>query len=186
MQIGSRLRTLRTERRLTLAQLSRASGVALATISRIETGRMTGTLESHLQLARALGLSLPEFYTGLEGNGGRPRAAVQTKAGRTEVYSHAAGKTTLRMLTQDVLHKKMMPVLVEIAPGGRTQPEQAHPGTERFLYVLDGTLELTTGAERVPLKPEETVYLDAAVKHTLRNTGSRPALLLSVTTPPVL
>lgn len=186
MHIGPRLRTLRQAQRLTLAQLARTSGVALATISRIETGKMTGTLESHLQLARALGLTLPELYAGVEEQGERRRVAVQTKASRTEVYAHAAGKATLRMLTQDVLRKKMMPVLVEIAPGGRTQPEQAPRGTEKFLYVMDGAVEVTVGEERLPLKREETLYLDASARHTLRNPSPRPARLLSITTPPVL
>ena len=186
MKIGPRLRVLRKEQRLTLAQLARASGVALATISRIETGRMTGTLESHVQLARALGLTLPELYAGLEENGGRRRASVQTKASRTEVYTHAAGRSTLRMLTQDVLQKKMMPVLVEIAPGGRTQPEQAPRGTEKFLYLMDGAVEVVMGEEKFALKREETLYLDASLKHTLRNPSPRPARLLCVTTPPVL
>ncbi len=186
MKIGPRLRVVRKEQRLTLAELSKASGVALATISRIETGRMTGTLESHVQLARALGLTLPELYAGLDDNGGRQPASVQTRASRTEVYAHAAGRSALRMLTQDVLKKKMMPALVEIAPGGRTQPEQAPRGTEKFLYMLDGSIEATVGEQTFTLRREETLYFDAAVKHALRNTGPRPARLLAVTTPPVL
>ena len=186
MKIGPRLRVLRKEQKFTLAELSKASGVAIATISRIETGRMTGTLEAHLQLARALRLTLPELYAGLEDNGGRRKASVQTKAARTEVYAHAAGRSALRMLTQDVLQKKMMPVLIEIAPGGRTQPEQAPRGTEKFLYVMDGAVEATVGQETLPLKREETLYLDASLKHSLRNAGSRPARLLCVLTPPVL
>ena len=186
MKIGPRLRVLRKEQRLTLAQLARASGVALATISRIDTGRMTGTLESHVQLARALNVTLPEMYAGLDEHAGRRRASVQTKAARTEVYAHAAGKAALRMLTQDVLRKKMMPVLVEIAPGGRTQPEQVPRGTEKFLYVMDGAVEAVVGEERLPLKREETLYFDASVRHALRNHAPRPARLLSITTHPVL
>ncbi len=185
MKIGPRVRALRTEQKLTLAQLAKASGVALATISRIETGNMTGTLESHVALAQALRVGLPELYEGLSG-AQRPRAAVQTKAARTEVYAHAAGRSSLRMLTQDVLKKKMMPVLIEIAPGGRTQPEQTPRGTEKFLYVMDGAVEVTIGEERLPLKREETLYFDAGLKHTVRNTTRRPARVLCVLTPPVL
>ena len=186
MKIGPRVRVLRKEQQLTLAQLAKASGVALATISRIETGRMTGTLESHVALARALKATLPELYAGLEGADGRARAAVQTKAARTEVYAHAAGRSSLRMLTQDVLKKKMMPVLVEIAVGGRTQAEQAPRGTEKFLYVMDGAVEVTVGEERLALKREETLYFDASLKHAVRNTTRSPARVLCVLTPPVL
>ena len=60
--LGARIRTLRKTAKLTLAELSKRSDVALATLSRIETGRMTGTLESHLAIARALGVPLPDLY----------------------------------------------------------------------------------------------------------------------------
>ena len=54
MNIGSVIRNLRKSQGLTLLKLSEMSKVALATLSRIETGKMTGTLESHMQIARAL------------------------------------------------------------------------------------------------------------------------------------
>ncbi len=64
--VGSRLRTLRRTKQLTLAKLARKSGVEMATISRIERGQMIGTLESHVRLSRALSVHLSTFYAELD------------------------------------------------------------------------------------------------------------------------
>ena len=64
--IGARLRSLRRAQKVRLVELAKASGVDTATISRIETGKMSGTLESHIKLATALGYKLTELYAGIE------------------------------------------------------------------------------------------------------------------------
>ncbi len=65
--LGGRLRTLRRANGLTLKGLAKTSGVDPATISKMERGQMLGTLESHLRLSRALGLTLAKLYAPLQG-----------------------------------------------------------------------------------------------------------------------
>ena len=62
MLIGEKIRELRKKSKMSLVELNKSSGVALATLSRIETGRMTGTIESHMNIAKIFGLSLAELY----------------------------------------------------------------------------------------------------------------------------
>lgn len=62
MKLGDKIRKLRKQKKLTLGELSEASRVALATISRIESNVMTGTVESHYRIAMALELTLSELY----------------------------------------------------------------------------------------------------------------------------
>ena len=184
--VGGRLRTLRKEQGKTLVELAKLSGVDAASISRIETGKMTGTLESHVRLATALGVKLTDLYAGIEEARLKDAVAVQTPAGRSDVYVHQAGKSSMAMLTTEVLRKKLMPVLVTIEPGGSTHKEEAKVGTERFLYVLDGELEARIGEAVHKLKKGSTLYFDASIPHQFRNPGRRTAKCLSVTTPPVL
>ena len=71
--VGARLRALRQSQKITLVELTKRSGVDAATISRMETGKMTGTLESHVRLATALGAKTTDLFAGLEeaiGNSG--------------------------------------------------------------------------------------------------------------------
>jgi DNA-binding XRE family transcriptional regulator len=58
---ASRLKALREARGLTQVQLSEASGVSQATISRVEAGRLEPGWETAVRLADALGVSVEEF-----------------------------------------------------------------------------------------------------------------------------
>ncbi len=184
--LGSRLRALRKTQRVTLVELSKTSGVDAATISRIETGKMTGTLECHIRLATALGVKITELYAGIEEARIKGAVTMQSSARRGEVYVHEAGKSSIIMLTTDVLHKKLMPVLITIEPGGSTHREEAKVGTEKFLYVLEGAVEAKIGESTHYLKRNSSLYLDASITHSLRNIGHVTAKCLSVVTPPVL
>jgi quercetin dioxygenase-like cupin family protein/DNA-binding XRE family transcriptional regulator len=184
--VGARLRFLRRSQKVTLVELAKASGVDAATISRIETGRMVGRLESHIRLATALGYKITDLYAGIEEARVKDAVSVQPASQQGEVYVHQAGKSSMAMLTADVLRKKLMPILITIEPGGSTHREEAKVGTEKFLYVLDGTLEARVGDATHTLRRASSLYLDASVPHSLKNTGRSVAKCLSVVTPPVL
>ncbi len=184
--VGARLRTLRKAQRLTLIELTKASGVDAATISRMETGTMLGTLASHMKLATALGIKLTALYVGLEDMQVDKTVTAQSPSGRTEVYVHRAGKSSMAMLTTEILKKKLMPVLITIEPGGSTHKEEAKVGTEKFIYVLEGTIEAKLGEEVHHLKRGSTLYFEASLPHSFRNAGPKLARCLAVTTPPAL
>ncbi|OGX37535.1 MAG: hypothetical protein A3C53_04980 [Omnitrophica WOR_2 bacterium RIFCSPHIGHO2_02_FULL_68_15] len=184
--VGERLRMLRQSQKLTLVELAKASEVDVATISRIETGKMSGTLESHIRLAAALGLKLTDLYAGIEELRASRAATLLPSAQHKDVYVHQAGKSSITLLTSEIMQKQLMPVLVTVQPGGSTQREEAKVGTEKFLYVLEGTLEAKVGDETHVLKRGSSLYLDAAVPHRFNNTGRVTAKFIAVVTPPAL
>ena len=56
------LKSLRTQRGMTQQRLAEQSGVTQGTISALEKGRQRGTLHTYERLARALGVSLSDFF----------------------------------------------------------------------------------------------------------------------------
>ena len=108
--LGMRLRMLRKSQKMTLVELSKATGVDIATISRVETGVMTGTLECHMRLAAALGVKVTDLYAGIEEARVKDAVTVQLSGKTAEAYVHQAGKSSISMLTTDILRKKLMPV----------------------------------------------------------------------------
>jgi quercetin dioxygenase-like cupin family protein len=147
---------------------------------------MSGTLESHIKLAGALGYKLTDLYSGIDEGAGKAAVAVQSASQHAGVYVHQAGKSSIAMLTTDVMSKKLMPVLITIEPGGSTHPEEAKVGTEKFLYVLDGALEAKIGEEVHELKRGSSLYFNASLRHSLKNTGRSIAKCIAVVTPPAL
>lgn len=183
MHIGEIIHANRIERKLTLLELSQKSGVALATLSRIENGKMTGTLKSHMSISNALEISLPDLYKNLTSS--KKQIEVEAKKAKTDVFVHDKD-TSSEMLASKSLNKKMMPVIIRITAGGKTQKEEAKPGVERFLYILDGKIEAMVGDERYSLTKGDSLYFESSLPHHFANTGKSEARLLSVTCPPSL
>src|SRR5258708_31668727 len=59
--VGPRLRALRQQHDTTLAALSRATGISVSTLSRLESGQRRPNLELLLPLARAYGVPLDDL-----------------------------------------------------------------------------------------------------------------------------
>ena len=180
MQIGKKIKQLREERKMSSTELSQKSGVQLATLSRMEHLKMTGTLESHLKIAQALGVSLPQLYSDIINE--ENKIEVKTSKSPSEVFVHSK-KSSYEILTAKVLSRKMMPILLKIESGGETHKEQNQMGCEKFIFVLEGKIEAKVGDDSFQLAKNNSLYFDASVKHTFINTGKATAKMLCVTTP---
>ena len=180
MYIGKRLETLRKAQRISLTEISKRSGIQLATLSRIENMKMVGTLESHINIAKALGIDITELYRGID-RGPDITDVGPDKSGE-DVFTHSE-HCSYEILTKNVLKKKMMPVLVRIDPGGKTNKEQSPVGTEKFVFILDGIVEAEVGGNKFHLSKHHTFYFDASLPHHFINKGRLTARVLCVGTP---
>lgn len=178
--LGAKIKHLRTSKGLTIVQVARSTGIDQATLSRIENGKMTGTLESHMRIADTLGVRLPQLYDNvLSHNAGIKEEAVRQKI---ENFSFSTGAVA-EILTGGILQKKMMPSLLKLKPKGHTQTEEFKDGTERFAYILSGSIELLVGREKHALSAGESLYFDASTPHHFTNKLKSPAQILSILTP---
>lgn len=183
INIGNYIKKMRKDLGMTLAHLSEKSNVALATLSRIETSKMTGTIESHIQIAKVFDLSLSQFYSEVE-----RFEATQNKEKeeyRPSIFVHNKSISST-VLTNSILSKKMLPILIKLSPDGKTNKEEFKIGTEKFIYVLDGKIEVSIGKSREIVGKNSTLYFDASQPHYIRNISAKEALYLCVITPPNL
>lgn len=66
VSFGSSLRILRRKRNMRLNRLSELSGIQIATLSRMETNKMIGTVKSYANIAKVLRLKISELFFELE------------------------------------------------------------------------------------------------------------------------
>ena len=180
MLIGQKIRELRKMRDMTLLELSKKSGVQLATLSRMENKKMVGTVESHMHIARALDVELTELYAELKNPKEKPQ--IETPKSFTDVFTHS-DKLSCEILTKNIFNKKMMPVLLRIESGGKSNTEQNDRGAEKFVFVLEGGIEVTVGEDKFKLQKYNTLYFDASLVHSFTNTGKQQARIICVATP---
>ena len=184
MFLGKIIKKLRKQKKMTLVELSRQSGVQIATLSRMENSKMTGTLESHMNIAKALGIDLTDLYREVK-TAAAPAPQPVTETSQVETFSYNE-KASYEILTSRMLSKKMMPVVLRIEKDGRTNPEHNPAGSEKFIFVLEGNINVHIEGKAYPLSTNNTLYFDASVKHYFENTGAETAKVIVVTTPVAL
>jgi len=176
--LGERIRGLRKDKGVTLVELANRTGVAQATLSRIETGTMTGTLESHEKIAEALGIGLAELYTGIDNRYAEVTHLSKEDARKVTKQTRDA---RFELLTQESSKKKITPLLVTLQPSGETQKESNERGVEKFLFVVEGSVTVKLDSEEYLLKNEESLYFDASLSHQLINrSNSRARVFMAV------
>lgn len=178
--LGKKIRELRKKQALTIVDITAKTGIDKATLSRIESGKMRGTVNAHMKIAEALNIRLPDLYEGVLSGQQAKEEKISKK--KIETFSHASGAVA-ELLTSGALQKKMLPVLLKIKAGGRTETEEYPIGTERFAYIMSGAVELTLGTETLSLKRGESLYFNAARPHHFENQGTAEAVCMSVITP---
>ena len=181
MSIGKTIHALRKENKMTLLELADKSGVALATLSRMENGKMTGTLQSHMKICDALGIALPELYKNLYSS--KRAIDIQEQKPRAELFIHDK-KSSEEILASKILNKRMLPILIKISKGGKTHKEETRTGIEKFIYVLDGKIEANIGEEKYDLMKGDTLYFEASTPHFFKNAYSHDTKLLCMVSPP--
>lgn len=180
MNIGASIKKLRKERRLTLLEIAQKTGIDTATLSRIENGKMIGTVQSHYEIAKVLGVRLSDLYdNALESDSAQPEAAP-------ELYAY--GETTFtELLTPSLGGKKMIPLRMTLKAGAKTFEEKLPVGAERFLYVLRGAVTVHLKGSATPVGEGRSIYFNASQSHYLENPSpTADAGYLIVTAAPAI
>lgn len=166
--VGPRLRALRQQRGVTLAQLAASTGISVSTLSRLESGGRRPTLELLLPLARAHQVALDELVGAPETGDPRIRPRPVTRNGMTwlPLTRRPGGLQAFKMI---------VPVSV---PEGVPQ-QQVHEGYD-WLYVLSGRLRLLLGEHDFVLTEGEVAEFDTRTPHWFANPGPGPAEVLGL------
>lgn len=164
--VGPRLRSLRTRRDVTLAELSVVTGISVSTLSRLESGQRKPTLELLLPLARAHHVPLDELV-----------AAPATGDPRIHMKPIRRHGRTFVPLTRRPGGVQSYKQLVPPTPG---EPEpKTHEGYE-WLYVLSGRIRLVLGEHDLELGPGEVAEFDTRTPHWIGNPGTETAEVLNL------
>ncbi|MHA7208847.1 helix-turn-helix domain-containing protein [Arthrobacter sp. MDT1-65] len=166
--VGPRLRALRTQRNLTLGEVSAASGISVSTLSRLESGGRRPNLEILLPIARLYGVPLDDLVGAPPT--GDPRVHLRP------ITHHGMTAIPLTRRPGGVQAYKM--VLAGNARGTEPDP-QVHEGYE-WLYILDGSLRLVLGDNDFTLGPGEAAEFDTRTPHWFASADGKPVELISL------
>ncbi len=170
--IGIRIRTLRTEKGLTLDDLATASGVSRAMISRIERAEASPTASLLARVCAALGLSLSEFFA----DAGQEASPLSRRQDQ-QIWRDPETGYMRRAVSPPGTASDVDIVDVEFPAGARVAfpPHAASRGMTQHVWLFDGELEMTVGETVHRLKPGDCLFMPVGDGHVFHNPGHAPA-----------
>jgi transcriptional regulator with XRE-family HTH domain len=164
--VRTRLRSLRTTLGLSLDEVAARTHLSASTISRIETGHRSISLEVLVPLARALQVDL-EALIDVDGDDDvviRPTPSVMSEGITTWMLSRTAGNT--------------IAIKMRLQPTQRPPQQRVHPGHDWF-FVIEGRVQLLLGDRQLIVEAGEAAEFTTMTPHAF-TAIKKPAELILI------
>ena len=163
MDVGHRLRELRSERGLSMRALARLSGLSTNALSMIERGKTSPSVSTLYKLAEALEVPITAFFrTEL------PKEAI--------VFRKSDGRSRVEFqrglwegLGGEQFAGRVEPFMLTLESGANSGPHNMSHSGHEFVFCLRGQLEYQVEREVFVLEPGDSLLFAANLHHRWRN-----------------
>jgi transcriptional regulator with XRE-family HTH domain len=174
--VGLQLRVMRKARRLSIRALAEISGLSVNTLSLIENGKTSPSVNTLSQLAQSLNVPITAFFEVKH----KKQVAYQ-KAGERKQIVFAQGQ--LENLSEGLPRMGTEPFITRLEPNATSGTEPIVYGGRQFIYCLEGHITYVVDGESYPLSPGDSLIFDAYTPHSWRNTAMTSSRALLVLCP---
>lgn len=172
--LGEQLRKIRSQRRCSIADVARGTGLSASFLKLLEQGKSDIAIGRLMRLTSYYGVGLADVLPHPES--GNPEVI---RAGRHRRLPSEDEHLEVLLLSHDG-NRAIRPVLVTYEVGGSTSDYLRQDG-DVFIYVLAGevTLEIE-GRAPIVLGTGDTAYLASGTPRKYLNAGGAPATMIGV------
>lgn len=179
--IGTKIKELRTNKKMTLKEMSAITDLSIGFLSQLERGMTTIAIDSLEKIAAVLEVDLSYFFV-IPKENKKPILRSYEK----EVFQVVNSQFITYHLSNDIENKNLLPRIIEILPAASIEKEDIstyqHNG-EEFVYVLEGVLTLIVGTDKYELYPGDSAHYDSNLFHNWSNGTNKMVRILTVHTP---
>ena len=173
--LGRRLKALRTEQGITLAQLGDVVGLSASYLSQIERNKAKPSLSTLSSIAETLGVELRSFFE-------YPAPVWEVvRKGRGDGFGDGSTKVTFEILSSEAVKGRFEPYRVICWPDMEIDAGP-HSG-EEFVFILEAQLEVGVGEEVFILREGDSIHYQGGQPHTWRNASGRECTLIWALSP---
>ena len=154
-QVGEHVRRLREQARLSVRALAARTDFSPSFISQLENGQVSPSIHSMEKIANVLGVTLGSFFAAVgPGEGG----LVLRRVDREPIPS-SWSNAEIESLGRHSPQRRLDPLLITLAPGGRSGKHPVAHRTEEFALVLKGRVHLRIGPDEHVLSAGDSATL---------------------------
>jgi len=177
MDIGARIKILRSKNNLTLSELASRTELSKGFLSQVERDLTSPSISTLEDIVLALGTDLENFFKESE-------EEVIVFKDKDYFIDEKAG-LTIKYIVPNAQKNDMEPIILELDVNGKSDEIKPYEGQE-FAYVLQGKIalhNLETNKKYV-VKKGETFYIKGDFPHQIINENTSLSKVLWISTPP--
>ena len=180
--IGDRIRRLRLKRSMGLVDLGKRTGMSASFLSQLETGRVVPTLRNLSRIAIVFSKDLAYFFQETRQNQFKTSRAKDRI--RLSIGDKAAPYLISESMSGLIPDRSLIPCIADFLPNQDNSPFIPHIFSgQEFVYVLEGTILLSTENEKQTLEHGDTAWIDGLTKRQYRCNDNQPARAVIITCP---
>jgi len=174
--IGMKLRSLRTQKRLTLARLAVETKLSTALLSKLETDRMVPTLPTLVTICRVYGVGLSYFFS-------EPDRHMLSITRKAHLQGSSRGQEPLKTIPLNAVtdRTRLVAQIIEFPADKASAKTNALRDSNSFVYVLEGKLQLDTGGIQEVLEAGDCAYTESEMALAWSAAGKHRCRILAVT-----
>jgi transcriptional regulator with XRE-family HTH domain len=170
-RIGERIKALRREQHMTLAELGEKTNLSISYLSQIERDKTTPSLSTLTGIAKTLKVGLRHFFeTDAE-------AAFVVRGGGAQENLEGDSSIAHLPLSPEAENNKLAVHRLTLKPHTPSEQLVPYPG-EVLVYVLSGELTIAVGEEEFTLSAGDSVHYDALQPHSRSNRGDESCVAI--------
>lgn len=166
MDIGTKIRSIRNRKKITIAEMCEATGLSKGFISNVENNNTSPSINTLQTIASFLGIPLP--YLLLEKEQHMQVVKKDSRIATTHnnlKIEHIGSQGGLRMM------------IAEFPPGASIGEPNVHEGIESHM-VLEGKVLAEQGEDSYVIEEGDSFSWNACVPHYVKNIGDEKAVVL--------
>lgn len=175
INVGVQIKTIRKARSISLKKLAEMSGLNINTLSLVENGKISPSINTLYQISNALGISIVTLFQA-DNNLSR---IVYTRSNGTSKEEFGASR--LENLCQKYFNLSIQTFRITLKPGDTICSSPAvHPGHE-YIYCLKGKIRYTIDQQVFMLEAGDSLIFESTRPHYWENaTGDEAQFLLVI------
>lgn len=178
MEIGEKIKNLRTILGLTQEELAERAELTKGFISQLERGLTSPSVSSLEDVLEALGTNISDFFKEEKNE----RVVFSKKDAFETIFEN--GKSKLEWIVPNAQKNKMESIIITLdSEKSFSRTYEPFEG-EEFGYVLKGKIELKLGSEIYILKEGQCFYTTGNFKRSIHNLSKKESKVLWITNPP--
>ena len=174
--IGMKLRSLRTQKRLTLARLASETKLSTALLSKLETDRMIPTLPTLATICRVYGIGMSYFFS-------EPAKHTLSITRKAHLAGNSRGLESVKTTPLNAVtdRTRLVAQMIEFPAGGASSTTDSFYEKNGLVYVLEGRLQMEAGGMHEVLEAGDCACMESEMALAWSAAGKHRCRILAVT-----